>query len=87
MKLSRVVAVRNLVVGSLAEQSRAGQRTMFQPRQSTVQFVFEKLRDISTLRPSVRGHSFGRQAPYPIGGRGEFEEVDCHPMASNMNKM
>ena len=36
MKLSRVVAVRNLVVGSLAEQSRAGQRTMFQPRQSTV---------------------------------------------------
>ena len=50
MKLSRVVAVRNLVVGSLAEQSRAGQRTMFQPRQSTVQLVFEKLRDISTLR-------------------------------------
>ena len=42
MKLSRVVAVRNLVVGSLAEQSRA--------RQSTVQVVFEKLRDISTQR-------------------------------------
>ena len=83
MKLSRVVAVRNLVVGSLAEQSRAGQRTMFQPRQSTVQVVFEKLRDISTLR----GHSFGRQAPYPMGGRGEFEEVDCYPMASHMNKM
>ena len=36
MKLSRVVAVRNLVVGSLAEQSRAGQRNMFQPRKSTV---------------------------------------------------
>ena len=82
MKLSRVVAVRNLVVGSLAEQSRAGQRTMFQPRQSTVQVVFEKLRDISTLR----GHSFGRQEPYPMGGRGEFEEVDCYPMASHMNK-
>ena len=48
MKLSRVVAVRNLVVGSLAEQSRPGQRTMFQPRQSTVQVVFEKLREIST---------------------------------------
>ena len=50
MKLSRVVAVRSLVVGSLAEQSRAGQRTMFQPRQSTVQVVFEKLRDISNLK-------------------------------------
>ena len=50
MKVSRVVAVRNLVVGSLAEQSRANQRTMFQPRQSTVQVVFEKLKDISTLR-------------------------------------
>ena len=36
MKLSRVMAVRNLVVGSLAEQSRAGQHTMFQPRQWTV---------------------------------------------------
>ena len=36
MKLSRVVAIRNLVVGSLAGQSRAGQRTMFQPKQSTV---------------------------------------------------
>ena len=69
-------------LGLLAEQSRAGQRTMFQPRQSTVQVVFEKLSDISTLR----GHSFGRQAPYPMGGRGEFEEVDCYPMASHMNK-
>ena len=55
MKLSRVVAVRNLVVGSLAEQSRAGQRTMFQPRQLTVQVVFEKLRDISTLRRHSSG--------------------------------
>ena len=55
MKLSRVVAVRNLVVGSLAEQSRAGQRTMFQPRQSTVQVVFEKLKDIAALT----GHSSG----------------------------
>ena len=36
MKLSRVVAVRSLVVGSLAEQGRAGQRTMFQPWQPTV---------------------------------------------------
>ena len=77
-----MVAIRNLVVGSLAEQSRASQRTMFQPRQSTVQVVFEKLREISTLR----GYSFGRQAPYPMGGRGKFEEVDCYPMASHMNK-
>ena len=82
MKFSCVVAIKNLVVGSLAAQSRAGQRTMFQPRQSTVQVVFEKLRDISTLR----GHSFGRLEPYPMGGRGEFEEVDCYPMASHMNK-
>ena len=66
MELSRVVAPRNLVVacrsfaqikagdlGLLAEQSRASKRAMFQPL--TVQAVFEKFRDISTLR----GHSSG----------------------------
>ena len=68
MELSRVVAPRNLVVacrsfaqikagnlGLLAEQSRASKREMFQPKQLTVQAVFEKFRDISTLR----GHSSG----------------------------
>ena len=68
MKLSRVVAPRNLAVagrsftqikagdlGLSAEQSRASQCTVFQPMQLTVQAVFEKLKDISTLR----GHSSG----------------------------
>ena len=68
MKLSPVVALRNLVVagrsftqitagdhGLLDEQSRASQRTMFQPKQLTVQAVFEKLKDIAALT----GHSSG----------------------------
>ena len=68
MKLSRVVPLRNLVVagrrvaqikaddlGLLAGQSRACQRTIFQPKQLTVQAVFEKLRGISTLRGNSSG--------------------------------
>merc|ERR1711971_786998 len=42
-------------LGLVAEQSRGGQRTMFQPKQLTVQAVFEKLREIAALT----GHSSG----------------------------
>ena len=42
-------------LGLVAEQSRGGQRTMFQPKQLTVQSVFEKLREIAALT----GHSSG----------------------------